>query len=165
MRKIIGGISLRFAITYDKIYYFDNNYYGRAIINNARILSKDNLNRCLIDQGSHEWFLTNIDGVENLQIITKQEIANVYEFQEDYDKSLLYNGISVLFQDIENSRNRGIINSDISKIGTIKSKHSELNIYNVHIQICIDMQGDKKEGRTKRTITVSLGNLNTTGIS
>ena len=43
LRRIIGGINMRYAITYDKVYTYNNNYFGRGIINNARILQKDNL--------------------------------------------------------------------------------------------------------------------------
>ena len=35
LRKIIGAVNMRYAITYDRVYIFDNNFYGRAIINCA----------------------------------------------------------------------------------------------------------------------------------
>jgi len=163
LRKITGGISLRYAITYDKIYKFENNFYGKAIIHNARILNKDNLNRCLIDQNTHEWFLINLDGVENLQVISINEISNIHEFQ-DYDSSLVIKGRNELFHHAENSRRYGIINADILKIGTITSKHTQLTVYNIHLQITINMFSSEPDGTNRRTITVSLGNLNTSGI-
>ncbi len=161
LRKIVGGISNRYAITIDKVYYFENNYYGRAIINNARILSKDNLNRCLLAQNAYDWFLLNIDGIENLQLFTLNEIHNIYDFK-DYDSSLISNGKNVIISDIA-SRDSGIINSDILKIGEIKSKESSLSIYNLHIQATMEICSKEKDDRTK-LITVSLGNLNTSGI-
>lgn len=159
LRKIIGGISLRYAITYDKLYFFDNNHYGRAIINNARILSKDSLNRCLIDQNTYNWFTINIDGLENLQVITIDEVSNIFDFQGNYDYSVLEEHEDAFFKkDID--RNVGIINSDILKIGEIQSKEANIPIYNLHLQVASiwDANG------VARTITISLGNLNTSNL-
>jgi len=161
LRKIIGSISLRYAITYDTIFHFENNHYGSAIINNARILEKDTLNRCLLDQRTYEWFLTNIDGIENLQTYTIHDIANIYEFTK-YDKKYIKSGEN----DIINtrlSRYTGIINSDILRIGQFQSKEVIMNIFNLHLQITLYASADDNKD-TKRRITVSLGNLNTSGI-
>ncbi len=161
LRKIIGHISLRYAITYDTIYQFNNNHYGRSIINNSRILNKDNLNRCLIDQGTHEWFLIHLDGVENLQVISMKEIANIYDYQ-DYDTDCIHEGNSLFCQN--HTRNSGIINADISKIGTIISKNTPLDVYNLHIQVTTQMTNTNIQNEQPRKITISLGNLNTSGI-
>ena len=161
LRRIIGGINMRYAITYDKVYTFNKNYYGRGIINNARILIKDDLNRCLIDEHVHTWFTTNLDGVENLQIATLDDIANIFEFSKNYDRSYLENG-DELFER-EPSRKYGIINSDILKIGNIQSKEASISVYNLHLQVTIRLVNDDDPNQT-RLITVSLGNLNTTGI-
>ena len=161
LRRIIGGINMRYAITYDKVYTFDKNYYGRGIINNARILIKDDLNRCLIDEHVHSWFTTNLDGVENLQIVTINEIANIFEFSKDYDHSLLEVGDEIF--ENEPSRKYGIINSDILKVGFIQSKEASISVYNLHLQVTIALTNDDDPNQ-KRLITVSLGNLNTSGI-
>lgn len=161
LRNIIGSISLRYAITYDTVFYFENNFYGSAIIINSRILEKDSLNRCLIDQDTYNWFLINIDGIENLQVLTINEIANIYEFS-DYDKRLVRQGNNEIIN-TRVSRYSGIINSDISKIGQIASKEMDLNIYNLHLQVTLKATSSK-DSKVKRTITVSLGNLNTAGI-
>ena len=162
LRKIVGPIKLRYAITYDKIYSFENNYYGLAVINNSRILIKDNLTRCLIDENVYSWFEINIDGLENLQILTINDIANIYEFKTDYDTSFLDNLQDEIFED-KPSRKYGIINSDILEIGKIKSKETVMNIYNLHLQISLNIYNDDERIQS-RTITASLGNLNTTGI-
>lgn len=163
LRKIIGGLSIRYAMTYDKIYQYANNFYGRAIINNARILAKDSLNRCLIDQHTHTWFTTNIEGIENLQVMSIDDVVNIYEFSKpDYDKSILETNDDMIFSR-EPTRRNGIINSDILKIGMIKSKESELNIYNLHIQVSLKLVNDDDPNQQK-VVTISLGNLNTTGI-
>jgi hypothetical protein len=161
LRRIIGGINMRYAITYDKVYTFDKNYYGRGIINNARILIKDDLNRCLIDEHVHSWFTTNLDGVENLQIVTIKEISNIFEFSKDYDHTLLDAGDEIF--ENEPTRKYGIINSDILKVGFIQSKETSLSVYNLHLQVTIALTNDDDPDQ-KRLITVSLGNLNTTGI-
>jgi hypothetical protein len=161
LRKIIGGMSMRYAITWDKIYYFDKNYYGRAIINCARILMKDSLNRCLIDEYAHTWFTTNIEGVENLQIITIQDISNIYDFR-DYDLTMLNNHPDEIFQE-QSTRRYGIINADILKIGKIVYKETELSVYNLHLQVTLNLTNDDDPTQIK-TFTISLGNLNTSGI-
>ena len=161
LRKIIGNLSLRYAITLDTIFSFENNFYGSAIINNARILEKDSLNRCLMDQNSYDWFLANIDGIENLQVYTIEDISNIQEFLE-YDYKYIDDGENQII-DTEISRRSGIINTDILKIGQIHSKEVLMNIYNVHIQVALKIFADDKRD-LKRTITVTLGNLNTAGI-
>jgi hypothetical protein len=161
LRNIIGSISLRYAITNDTIFLYDNNFYGTAIINNARILDKDTLNRCLIDQPSYDWFLVNIDGLENLQVFTIEHIANIYEFL-DYDRSYIHTGVNEILN-LESSRHSGIINSDILKIGQIQSKETQINVYNLHLQVTMSIFADHKS-ESQRLITVSLGNLNTSGI-
>jgi hypothetical protein len=162
LRKIIGGISVRFALTQDKLYSYDNNYYGRAIINNARILSKDTLNRCLIDENVYSWFTLNMDGIENLQVLTIDEIANIHEFSRDYDVKILEKYEDEVFSK-ESSRRQGIINSDILKIGKIRAKETDMNIYNLHLQVMMNLVNDDDPTQTK-VVTVSLGNLNTSGI-
>jgi hypothetical protein len=161
LRNIIGGMSVRYAITHDKIYSFENNFYGRAIINCARILQRDSLNRCLIDENVHRWFTLNMEGIENLQVISIDEIANIYYFQE-FDQSFLKTSKDEIFG-AESTRRDGIINSDILKIGKIMSKETELSIYNLHLQISLRLRNDDDPSQEK-LVTVSLGNLNTSGI-
>jgi hypothetical protein len=161
LRSIIGGISIRYALTFDKIYSFENNFYGRAIINCARILQSDSLNRCLMDENVHRWFTLNMEGLENLQVITIEEIANISYFQ-DFDSTLVESHGDKIFGP-DASRREGIINSDILKIGKIMSKETELNIYNLHLQVSLRLTNDDDPTQTK-LVTVSLGNLNTAGI-
>ena len=161
LRSIIGGISIRYAITFDKIYSFESNFYGRAIINCARILQSDSLNRCLMDENVHRWFTLNMEGLENLQVITIEEIANISYFQ-DFDSTLVVSHEDKIFGK-DASRREGIINSDILKIGKIMSKETELNIYNLHLQVSLRLTNDDDPTQTK-LVTVSLGNLNTSGI-
>jgi hypothetical protein len=122
---------------------------------------KDDLNRCLIDEHVHSWFTTNLDGVENLQIVTLDDVANIFEFSKDYDRSYLSSGDEIF--ENEPSRKYGIINSDILKVGVILSKETSISVYNLHLQVAIWLVNDDDPSQ-KRLITVSLGNLNTTGV-
>ncbi len=162
LRNIIGSLSLRYAISYDTIFRFDHNYYGSAIITNARILNKDTLNRCLIDQQTYDWFLISIDGLENLQVLTIEDIANIYDFL-DFDRKWINEGVNEILDRNADNRRTGIINSDILKVGQIQAKETLVNIFNLHLQISMRIYSDQKV-ESKRTITVSLGNLNTSGI-
>jgi len=161
LRNIIGSLSLRYAITYDTLFTFCDNFYGSAIINNSRILDKDSLNRCLLDENTYNWFLTNIDGIENLQVYTIHDVANIYHFK-DYDHKYIEEGKNEILGS-EYSRDKGIINSDILKIGQIQAKEMSKNIYNLHLQVSLNITSDAAADK-KRLITISLGNLNTTGI-
>lgn len=162
LRNIIGSLSLRYAVSYDTIFRFDHNYYGSAIITNARILNKDTLNRCLIDQQTYDWFLISIDGLENLQVLTIEDIANIYDFL-DFDRKWIDEGVNEILDRNADNRRTGIINSDILKVGQIQAKETLVNIFNLHLQISMQIYSDRKV-ESKRTITVSLGNLNTSGI-
>jgi hypothetical protein len=162
LRNIIGSLSLRYAISFDTIFKFDHNFYGSAIITNARILNRDTLNRCLIDQQTYDWFLIGIDGLENLQVLTIDDIANIYEFL-DYDRKWLNEGKNEILDRNASNRRTGIINSDILKVGQIQAKETLINIFNLHLQISMEIYSDRNVD-SKRTITVSLGNLNTSGI-
>ena len=122
-------------------------------------MSKDTLNRCIIDQNVYDWFTLNIDGMENLQLITIDDIANIYEIQGSYDTQVLDEHEDAIFGH-NVSRTTGIINSDVLKIGEIHSKETSLSVYNIHLQIVSRW----KRSDTERTITVSLGNLNTSSL-
>lgn len=159
MRKITGEISLRYAMTLDKIYGFENNYYGTAIITCSRILRKDHLNRCLIDKAVYKWFLINTNGIENLQIFTIDDVANIQALKM-YDKQKLKKCNDIIFS-ANDTVSSGIVSTDLLKIGNIESKESNLSIYNLHIQVVL--QKKINQNQTKKYI-VSLGNLNTAGI-
>lgn len=163
LRKITGEINLRYAMTFDKVFAFEQNHFGRAIINNARILSKDSLNRCLMEQNSYEWFMRNMAGVENLQMLTIEELAELQVFRNHYDREKIKNGRNTMFPS-GRKQESPIISADLLKIGNIRSKNTALNIYNLHLQVHLALKASGNENQRQR-ITISLGNLNTTGIS
>jgi hypothetical protein len=162
LRSITGEINLRYAITFDKVFAFDNNHYGPGIINNARILSKDSLNRCLIEDSTYAWFMRNMAGIENLQMLTLEDIARIPAFK-NYSRASIANGRNTIFPS-NYRRDTGIINADLLKIGNIKSKSTQLNIYNLHVQVHLALSASDDKTKRQR-ITISLGNLNTSGIS
>ncbi|HJS00768.1 MAG TPA: hypothetical protein VJ780_07535 [Flavobacterium sp.] len=159
--NIIDRIELRYCITHDKIYSYDKNFFGAGIINNARILAKDNLNRLLIDQNTLRWFDENVNTIENLMVIRLENILKLSYFK-DYDKS----NTTLIFQDNDNDNDSIIKSLDILKIGSIKSKNTTLDIYNLKIQF--SMHFDKGRGKFKKEyehFLYTIGNLNTQGIN
>lgn len=156
---IIKRIELRYCVTHDKIYSFNNNFFGTGIINNARILAKDNLNRMLIDSNTLKWFDSHINTIENLASIKNSDWAkiSIFKTNESNDKDVS------IFKD-EDKLNC-IKSVDILKIGSIKSKNTDLDIYNIKIQILISYLGEKGTF-TKEfdKFLFTVGNLNTQGI-
>lgn len=151
--NIVGRIELRYATTFDKIYSYDKNFFGPAIINNVRILSKDSLNRLLIDFPTLKWFNLNINAIENLLLLNKGDFSNIPYFK-DYNSKIK----SLLF---EKGNGDKIKTVDVLKIGAIKSKNSLLEIYNLKIQVHINIPTRKK---SFAGFLVTVGNLNTKGI-
>lgn len=155
LRKIIGPLGLRYAMTHDKIYKFDNNYFGPSIINNSRILNKDSLNRFLLDENTFNWFLYQINGIENLPHASMEQLKKLKDFI-DYKE---VDGNNNIYVDSKGFNFEKITSCDIQKIGDIISKKTQLTIYNLHLQYmgCL--------GEDKYKTVISLGNLNAGGIS
>jgi len=158
----VGTIDIRYAISYDNLYKYNGNYYGAAIINNSRMMSKDKLNRLLIDKNTNDWFLRSIYGIENLMSIGLEDISRIKEFV-GYSKDLMMGKSNAVIQ-MENEiiKREGIKAVDIQKITETQEKNTRLNIYNLHLQATIDYRSFFE---TQRIVTVSIGNLNTDGIS
>ncbi|MDD3490237.1 MAG: hypothetical protein PHR62_10185 [Paludibacter sp.] len=155
LRQIIKRIDLRYSITYGDIYKYANNFYGIAIIKNARILSKDRLNRMLIDETCMSWFSSEINSLENMQILEPFDLRSL-NFLAGYDltkKTLLIK---------EKSKNN-IVSVEVQRLERLSSKNFELEIYNCRIQVKLKYNGlsDKKYQR----ILITVGNLNVSGIN
>lgn len=155
--NIINRIELRYCITYDKIYSYNDNFFGTGIINNARILAKDNLNRLLIDSNSLKWFDEHLNTIENILIVGKSDLL----------KMTIFNGYNVenssrIFED--NNETNDIKSVDILKIGSIKSKNTSLDIYNLKIQFLMSYQQEDKFSKDFDKFLYTIGNLNTQGI-
>ena len=151
--EIIGAIELRYAITYNKLYLYEGNYYGAGIINNSRILAKDSLNRLLLDHQTIKWFHLETNTIENLIVIQKSDLLKIDLFTS-YDKTKK----TLLF---DTGESNGIRAVNLLKIGEIKSKNTVLEIFNLNIQVYLAMKSSKK---SYKNFLITLGNLNTQGI-
>jgi len=161
----IGNMLVRYALTYDNIYRYDRkdkrNYFGTGIVNNARMLSKDKLNRFLIDDNTFKWFLNSIAGIENIMSISLEDLKELKEFSS-YDDSKMKKQNSLIKVDNKSLYYEGIKSVDVQKIGTIKEKKSEIDIYNLHLQATIEYS--RRLSGHSGIFTISVGNLNTSGL-
>ena len=142
-------------MTHDIIYKLDKNFFGPAIINNSRVLTKDSLNRFLLDENTFDWFLHKINGIENLQHVSIAQLQELAIFA-DYKKTT---GDNQIYMDSEGFDFEKMISCDIQKIGNITAKQTNLSVYNLHLQY----KGYLGNGKYKTVI--SIGNLNTSGIN
>ena len=155
LRDIIGPIELRFCNTFDFVTKFENNYFGPAIINNARILSKDNLNRFLLDENTVNWFESEFGALENLLVFDIEKLKNISILK---DLKLTNKSESYLF----NTGVKRILNLDLLKIGNISAKNgSKFSIFNLHIQLIVNISGNSKN---VIEMVATVGNLNTKGL-
>lgn len=151
---ILGELNVRFAITSGNVYQFKKNYYGEAIIKCARILSKDKLNRILMDSETHRWFLKNLIGIENLRNISEDLLE-----QSQYFQSRKFD-IKPYKDEDRFKGNFKDINSCIElKLKQSKEKETNLEIYVVGIESTLPMS-EGQEGK----VTVHIGNYNTEGL-
>lgn len=155
LRNLLGPLSLRYCITYDDLYAYRNNHYGSGIINNARILAKDKLNRLLVDRKSIDWFDVNINGVENLLNIDRSDFESIKLFDDYQEKSDGDTIGSVIF----GTDHTDILSLDVLHIGEIKSKSDIIDIYSLHLQVKLVSGGPDFS-----LYTVSIGNLNSTNL-
>jgi hypothetical protein len=162
VKEKIGNVDIRYAITYDNVYKYKDNYYGTGIITNSRMMSKDKLNRLLMDSNTNNWFLENITGIENLLSIGLHDISTLKEF-EDYDEKRIEDGNNVLISSYTViNKTEGFKSIDVQKIGETTEKKTKMDVYNIHIQAIIDY---RSFFGVQKIVTVSVGNLNTAGIS
>lgn len=174
---VIKKITCRFTQTYDVLYKYNLNWFGPGIINNARILSKDKLDRFLIDENTYTWFLDNINGIETLAIIDLITVLKSLN-KEPGDYSSAIFRIAPFDERIENGvirtvkkdqipanhfNNNYLQNCHCLKIGEIKAKNDSLSVYNVNIQRIAGI-ADDTDKTYRSQFVVSIGNLNTSGL-
>ena len=154
LRKYLGPLTIRYTITYDQIYKIESKYYGPAIIKNARIISKDKLNRFLIDDKTYEWFLLNTNGIENLLNLRIDEM-NHLKNQNHKNKDSLQ---SVLFSSDKNASH--IQHIFCQKLEKISVKDDDFEVYNLMIQCFVNIFHTQKA----IPFITSIGNMNCNGI-
>ena len=163
-RDIIKEIDIRFALTYDEVFFLEDNVYGTAIINNARILSKDKLNRFLFDRNSNEWFLKNLNGIEILRNISYSSLHESENFSSYLKPGLVddewgvfnkkFNGGILAF---------GISDCNTQKIGVIHAKQQEISIFNLQMQFSLSINSES-DGTVFEPLVVTVGSLNSAGL-
>lgn len=158
LRKILGPITIRYAITLDRVYKIDSRFYGPGIINNSRIMSKDKLNRLLIDGNTYEWFLLNTNGIENISRISDQLL-----FTQKPLRGLTQDKIKTLIFNQRNDIIPVIKNVFCQKLEKINIKDDEFDVYNLIIQTCLYMY-DEDDIDKETVLTTTIGNMNCNGI-
>jgi len=175
--RYIGKITCRYCQTFDLLYKYNLNWFGPGIINNARIISKDKLDRFLIDENTYKWFLDNINGIETLAIIDISSVLETFEMQYgNYTSSIFRQALhdELIIDNIVKSgkkdqepighfNNNYILNCNCLKIGEIKAKKDVLSVFNVSIQRIADIT-DKKDKTKRSQFIVPIGNLNASGL-
>ena len=154
---ITRALSVRYCLTLHGLYKYESTWYGPAIINNARILASDKLNRLLIDSNVKDWFDLNTNGIETLAVLSLED----FKTSEDL-KSLLLAGEgkkSLVFPQKSSPINI-IRNVNQSQIGQVSIKDDLLAVYNLHIQCYLNYTKSPEIGKN----VITIGNLNTQGI-
>ena len=152
LRKYVGPLTLRYTITYDRVYKIESKFYGPGIIRNARIISKDSLNRFLIDNKTYDWFLLNTNGIENLPFLERKDLYHLDD-KSNANDSLLLNKYP----------NQGVINVSCQKLDNILVKNNQFNVYNLIIQSHLTFSSIYDQNQ-KTSITTTIGNMNCNGI-
>jgi hypothetical protein len=154
LMKEVGQLSLRYAITYGKILDYGDNKYGPAIINNARILSRDKLNRLLIDGDTHDWFMTNMNGIETIPLLNLKDCQKMKRFK-------LYKG------DLEglliNEKGCDIVHLSSSRLSDLHVKEQVIRVHNIYAQAKMEIL-IKEDHVPYGKVMVTVGSPNATGI-
>lgn len=156
-------LTFRYSLVYDKIFKMDSSFFGPGLITCSRIISRDKLNRCLIDEHTFDWFTVNCQGVENLKRLTVDYLSFIPDFK-DYDKEVILDDVAALSRKNMSKLSVGITDVDVLKIDKITAKRTELDIYNLHVQASLMIFDENDEDKIL-PFTVTLGNLNTSGLS
>jgi hypothetical protein len=159
LRRILGPLRLRYAVTLDSVFRLDSNYFGSAIINNARILARDTLNRFLVDAATVEWFQSLIGSIESLQLLTREELFRLAPFR-DYREA---DAQCSLFPEAASGQQTALRTIHLQHIGHVGAKRSVLEVFNLHVQVIVRRAAE--DGSSTPRLMISLGNLNVGGIS
>jgi len=157
LSQYIGEIIIRSAITHDYVYNYEDNYFGKGIITNARILRRDKLNRFLIDKNVYNYFIKKFNGLETLPILTKSTVKKILKIEGEIKSWLIFKNENP--QEVFSLNDR-IRNIHIQKIDDLFEKDTQLTIYNIEIQIAVSIMDDINPDKEVNFI-LSIGNTNT----
>jgi len=146
LHQYVGDITIRSALTYDKVFNYEHNWYGKGIIKNARILNKDTLNRFIIDKETYKYFMETFYGIETLSIVKPEDFKKAIDIKGEF-KSLVFGG---------GERKDMLKNIHIQKINDVLAKSTKLIIYNIEIQFCAEID--------QKPFIFTLGNSNVTDV-
>ncbi|MBW0434912.1 hypothetical protein HGB47_14935 [Leptospira yasudae] len=170
IRSIVGPIELRYSISFDTLYKYDakwtgdiDKFYGPAIIHCARIMSKDKLDRCLMDNNSYLWFIEKFQGIEALKLIPFSVLQKLFPTYQLVDETA-YPCQSFSIPEDRKAKESGISSVDVLKIGEIIAKKDVLSIYSVHIQMSFIHNTNMANEDGWKYYVISLGNLNPEGL-
>ena len=154
MRRLLNEpLTVRYAITQDALIHYESDWYGAAIINNARILSRDSLNRCLVDANSASWFAHRLTSFENLLALVlpgKNAIREFSGFQSSGKASMLFADPPQVHSAI------------LQKVGPLPAKGHQFDVYSAYVQVGL-LHGRPGQP-ADQDIIASVGNLNTAGL-
>lgn len=162
LRKLLGPITLRYTLSFDSVFQLDGNFFGPAIITNARILSRDRLNRLLVDANTIDWFINRIGSLENLLAFTNDELGKIAELS-DMPISRLSDTLLFRFGRTEGQATSAFKTVIVQKIGAIAAKETNLDIYSAYLQV--EILRERPQLGYRKVLITSIGNLNAAGIS
>ena len=157
---LVGPLTLRYSLTRDTVCHLDNNWFGPAIISNARIMAKDALNRFLLDAFTVKWFVERLGTVESLAAVVVSALPNLLHVPAPPAcRSLLFSSAS---DDAYNLNAFASIH--VQRIGVVSSKAHQIDLYNLCAQVRLQHQRIAPS-LVSRNVVITIGNLNTAGIS
>jgi hypothetical protein len=164
LRRLVGPLTLRYGLTYDHVVRIDHNWFGPAIIKNARITARDTLNRLLVDGETIQWFADRIGTVETMATLTAEDIKRIKELAWR-DRNLLQHSVLFRSPDATAEWQQPIFRSVVSqKIGRVTSKNDQYDVYNLFVQVLFYWV-DLLQRVAAQHMVVALGNLHTEGIA
>jgi hypothetical protein len=159
LSKYISGIIIRSAISYGNIYQYGKNFYGKAIITNSRILTKDRLNRFLIDKESHDFFISKFNGIESLLITKRKNIERFLNIQDKLESNIFSE------KSDKNIFNWCLKNIHVQKINDLSSKNTILEVYNVEVQFLSGYTNNDEDTNEHTLFILTIGNSNLAGLN
>jgi hypothetical protein len=151
------SLSIRYCLTMQNLYIYQKGWYGPAIINNARILAADKLNRLLIDQKTKEWFDMNTNGIETLAILGLLDFKKGAQLSKLFPKAEERGSLLFPKESRTDATFRAI---NLSHIGEVDIKSDKFSVHNLHLQCQLIF---KKAAEIEKNV-ITIGNLNTSGI-
>ncbi|MCL2247318.1 MAG: hypothetical protein FWC10_09465 [Lentimicrobiaceae bacterium] len=162
LSKYVDALVIRSALTYDKVYEYEGKYFGKAIINNSRILSKDRLNRFIFDESVFKYFNRKCNGIETISILCVENIEKI--LQERIDGMAFFQRREN-FNEYNNPFNNPVIRSiHVQKIDDLQSKNTKMKLYNVEIQYSATWYNDVETNQATSFI-LTIGNLNSNNLN